>query len=140
MKGTTTEEEEGGRARERARMEQAEVQDVDMANDNGAATVLFLHLSLSHHRFILSNFFSILGDLSWNSRSDWKLMQDVEDMKKRLKEMEDEAAALREMQAKVEKEMGAVQGSFHVSVFAFLLLGDAGVVFLCPNCMMQISL
>lgn len=28
-------------------------------------------------------------------------------MKKRLKEMEDEAAALREMQAKVEKEMGA---------------------------------
>ncbi|KVH93416.1 Nucleotide-binding, alpha-beta plait [Cynara cardunculus var. scolymus] len=29
------------------------------------------------------------------------------DMKKRLKEMEDEAAALREMQAKVEKEMGA---------------------------------
>ncbi|XP_021863611.1 polyadenylate-binding protein 2 isoform X2 [Spinacia oleracea] len=34
---------------------------------------------------------------------------DVEDMRKRLKEMEDEAAALREMQAKVEKEMGAVQ-------------------------------
>ena len=32
-------------------------------------------------------------------------------MKKRLKEMEEEAAALREMQAKVEKEMGAVQGS-----------------------------
>lgn len=32
-------------------------------------------------------------------------------MKKRLKEMEDEAAALREMQAKVEQEMGAVQGS-----------------------------
>lgn len=31
-------------------------------------------------------------------------------MKKRLKEMEDEAAALREMQAKVEQEMGAVQG------------------------------
>ncbi|GMN58924.1 hypothetical protein TIFTF001_028022 [Ficus carica] len=30
-------------------------------------------------------------------------------MKKRLKEMEDEAAALREMQAKVEKEMGSVQ-------------------------------
>lgn len=33
-------------------------------------------------------------------------------MKKRLKEMEEEAAALREMQAKVEKEMGAVQGIF----------------------------
>lgn len=32
-------------------------------------------------------------------------------MNKRLKEMEDEAAALREMQAKVEQEMGAVQGS-----------------------------
>lgn len=31
-------------------------------------------------------------------------------MKKRLKEMEDEAAALKEMQAKVEKEMGSVQG------------------------------
>lgn len=33
-------------------------------------------------------------------------------MKKRLKEMEDEAAALREMQAKVEKEMGSAQGEF----------------------------
>lgn len=31
-------------------------------------------------------------------------------MKKRLKEIEEEASALREMQAKVEKEMGAVQG------------------------------
>lgn len=31
-------------------------------------------------------------------------------MKKRLKEMEEEAGALRDMQAKVEKEMGAVQG------------------------------
>ncbi|KAM7499485.1 hypothetical protein LguiA_023899 [Lonicera macranthoides] len=35
--------------------------------------------------------------------------KDLEDMKKRLKEIEDEAGALREMQAKVEKEMGAVQ-------------------------------
>ena len=34
---------------------------------------------------------------------------DLDDMKKRLKEMEDEAAALRKMQAKVEKEMGSVQ-------------------------------
>ncbi|GAB2292005.1 Polyadenylate-binding protein 2 [Dionaea muscipula] len=34
---------------------------------------------------------------------------DVEEMRKRLKEMEDEAAALREMHAKVEKEMGSVQ-------------------------------
>ncbi|KAL5973777.1 NAD-dependent glutamate dehydrogenase [Asimina triloba] len=35
--------------------------------------------------------------------------EDLEEMKKRLKEIEDEAGALREMQAKVEKEMGAVQ-------------------------------
>ncbi|CAI9769220.1 unnamed protein product [Fraxinus pennsylvanica] len=34
---------------------------------------------------------------------------ELDDMKKRLKEMEDEAAALREMQSKVEQEMGAVQ-------------------------------
>ena len=32
-------------------------------------------------------------------------------MKKRLKEIEEEAATLREMQAKVKKEMGSVQGS-----------------------------
>ncbi|KAF9663413.1 hypothetical protein SADUNF_Sadunf17G0047200 [Salix dunnii] len=36
---------------------------------------------------------------------------ELDDMKKRLKEMEDEAAALREMQAKVEKEMGSVQAN-----------------------------
>ncbi|KAL5563262.1 hypothetical protein UlMin_033009 [Ulmus minor] len=34
---------------------------------------------------------------------------ELDDMKKRLKEIEDEAAALREMQAKVEKEMGSAQ-------------------------------
>lgn len=34
--------------------------------------------------------------------------KELEEMKKRLKEMEDEAAALREMQARVEKEMGAL--------------------------------
>ena len=39
------------------------------------------------------------------------LLQELDEMKKRLKEMEEEAAALREMQAKVEKEMGAVQGA-----------------------------
>jgi len=38
-------------------------------------------------------------------------VQELEDMKRRLKEMEDEAAALREMQARVEKEMGAVPGA-----------------------------
>ncbi|XP_068649669.1 polyadenylate-binding protein 2-like isoform X2 [Aristolochia californica] len=35
--------------------------------------------------------------------------ENLEDMKKRLKEIEEEAGALREMQAKVEKEMGVVQ-------------------------------
>ncbi|CAL9173983.1 unnamed protein product [Musa hybrid cultivar] len=38
-------------------------------------------------------------------------LQELDEMKRRLKEMEDEAAALREIQAKVEKEMGAVQES-----------------------------
>lgn len=42
-------------------------------------------------------------------------------MKKRLKEMEDEAAALREMQAKVEKEMGSVQGASFFCLFFFSL-------------------
>ncbi|KAJ6809768.1 polyadenylate-binding protein 2-like isoform X1 [Iris pallida] len=45
--------------------------------------------------------------------------ENLEEMKKRLKEIEEEAGALREMQAKVEKEMSAVQGpsppSFSVS-------------------------
>jgi hypothetical protein len=40
-------------------------------------------------------------------------------MKKRLKEMEDEAAALREMQAKVEMQMGSTQGFLSFSVFFF---------------------
>ncbi|CAL5322876.1 unnamed protein product [Camellia sinensis] len=35
--------------------------------------------------------------------------KDLEDMKKALKEIEEEAGALREMQSKVEKEMGTVQ-------------------------------
>ncbi|CAK9177525.1 unnamed protein product [Ilex paraguariensis] len=35
--------------------------------------------------------------------------KDLEDMKRRLKEIEEEAGALRDMQAKVEKEMGPVQ-------------------------------
>lgn len=37
-------------------------------------------------------------------------------MKKRLKEIEDEAGALREMQAKVEKEMGSAQGFTHLNI------------------------
>jgi histone H3/H4 len=39
--------------------------------------------------------------------ADDDAVKELDEMKKRLKEMEDEAAALREMQAKVEKEMGA---------------------------------
>lgn len=54
-------------------------------------------------------------------------------MKKRLKEMEEEAAALREMQAKVEKEMGAVQGVsfFFLSCNYDLFLLFAGSQFCC---------
>ena len=43
----------------------------------------------------------------------------MDDMKKRLKEMEDEAAALREMQAKVESQMGSAQGFLFVCIFFF---------------------
>ncbi|KAK9011967.1 hypothetical protein V6N11_040038 [Hibiscus sabdariffa] len=39
------------------------------------------------------------------SAADEDAVKELDEMKKRLKEMEDEAAALREMQAKVEKEM-----------------------------------
>jgi len=50
-------------------------------------------------------------------------------MKKRLKEMEDEAAALREMQAKVEKEMGSVQGA---SFFCFVIFSLQKNVYMKP--------
>ncbi|CAN4123429.1 unnamed protein product [Withania somnifera] len=47
--------------------------------------------------------------------------KELENMKRRLKEIEDEAGALREMQAKVEKEMGSSQGftyfPLHLSLF-----------------------
>ncbi|XP_062163912.1 uncharacterized protein LOC133870726 isoform X2 [Alnus glutinosa] len=54
------------------------------------------------------------ADVEMSSRVEDEDLQDpnskeLEDMKKRLKEIEEEAGALREMQAKVEKEMGAVQ-------------------------------
>ncbi|KAK2632065.1 hypothetical protein EUGRSUZ_L02054 [Eucalyptus grandis] len=39
------------------------------------------------------------------STADDDAVKELDEMKKRLKEMEEEAAALREMQAKVEKEM-----------------------------------
>ncbi|KAJ6358569.1 hypothetical protein OIU76_000309 [Salix suchowensis] len=56
------------------------------------------------------------ADIDMSSRAEEDEYQDpnskdLEDMKKRLKEIEEEASALREMQAKVEKEMGAVQDS-----------------------------
>ncbi|MBA0581889.1 hypothetical protein Gorai_024051 [Gossypium raimondii] len=58
------------------------------------------------------------------SAADEDAVKELDEMKKRLKEMEDEAAALREMQAKVEKEMGAVQGFSHLSLpFLVFLLG-----------------
>lgn len=41
---------------------------------------------------------------------DAAAVKELDEMKRRLKEMEEEAAALREMQAKVEKEIGTVQG------------------------------
>ena len=47
------------------------------------------------------------------------VLQELDDMKKRLKEMEDEAAALREMQAKVEMQMGSTQGLLSFSFFFF---------------------
>ncbi|PKA49530.1 putative polyadenylate-binding protein [Apostasia shenzhenica] len=47
-------------------------------------------------------------------------LQELDEMKKRLKEMEEEAAALREMQAKVEKEMGA--GQVAIAIFIVLVI------------------
>lgn len=47
-------------------------------------------------------------------------------MKKRLQEIEEEAGALREMQAKVEKEMGATQG-----LFAYLSAAHLVTCYLC---------
>ncbi|KAF8380615.1 hypothetical protein HHK36_028103 [Tetracentron sinense] len=48
-------------------------------------------------------------EMSRADDEDSNSKENLEEMKKRLKEMEEEAGALREMQAKVEKEMGAVQ-------------------------------
>ncbi|KAK4716868.1 hypothetical protein R3W88_015206 [Solanum pinnatisectum] len=49
------------------------------------------------------------ADMDNHPAADEDAIKELDEMKKRLKEMEDEAAALREMQAKVEKEMGSVQ-------------------------------
>jgi len=59
--------------------------------------------------------------------SQFRGVQELEDMKKRLKEMEEEAAALRDMQAKVEKEMGGSQGS------NFLICSELLVWLECTN-------
>ncbi|KAJ6754674.1 hypothetical protein OIU79_027310 [Salix purpurea] len=48
-------------------------------------------------------------DVDMDAAETNESVPELDDMKKRLKEMEDEAAALLEMQAKVEKEMGSVQ-------------------------------
>uniref|UniRef100_A0A2N9HAQ9 Polyadenylate-binding protein 2 n=1 Tax=Fagus sylvatica TaxID=28930 RepID=A0A2N9HAQ9_FAGSY len=60
------------------------------------------------------------ADVDMSAADDYTV-KELDEMKKRLKEMEEEAAALREMQAKVEKEMGAVQWAVLVlnSLFAF---------------------
>ncbi|QHO08265.1 Polyadenylate-binding protein [Arachis hypogaea] len=47
--------------------------------------------------------------------------EDFDDMDKRLKDIEDETAALKEMQAKVKKEMGSVQALSHLAVKAIFL-------------------
>ncbi|PSS32457.1 Polyadenylate-binding protein [Actinidia chinensis var. chinensis] len=49
------------------------------------------------------------ADVDMSRADDDSNSKDLEDMKKRLKEIEEEAGALREMQAKVEREMGSVQ-------------------------------
>ncbi|KAK6135562.1 hypothetical protein DH2020_030670 [Rehmannia glutinosa] len=54
--------------------------------------------------------------------------QDLESMKKRLQEIEEEAGALREMQAKVEKDMGATQ------VLGVLLAGQLQLRTLTGHC------
>ncbi|KAL9329662.1 hypothetical protein ACSQ67_004665 [Phaseolus vulgaris] len=49
------------------------------------------------------------GDVDMSAADDDAAVKELDEMKRRLKEMEEEAAALREMQAKVEKEIGSVQ-------------------------------
>ncbi|KAI3805109.1 hypothetical protein L1987_27170 [Smallanthus sonchifolius] len=57
------------------------------------------------------------GDVEMGTTDD---DAELDEMKKRLKEIEEEAATLREMQAKVEKEMGAVQGQFFIPFLDFV--------------------
>ncbi|KMT12310.1 hypothetical protein BVRB_5g102520 [Beta vulgaris subsp. vulgaris] len=51
------------------------------------------------------------ADVAGTDAEDDSKSQNLEDMKKRLEELEDEAGALREMQAKVEQEMGIPEES-----------------------------
>lgn len=90
--------------------------DVDMsAADDDAVKVLFLFLE-----FYLNLFCFQKPQICQLLYKTCMFVQELDEMKKRLKEMEEEAAALREMQAKVEKEMGAVQG-FYFSLIDFIL-------------------
>jgi len=59
------------------------------------------------------------GDVDMSAADDDAAVKELDEMKRRLKEMEEEAAALREMQAKVEKEIGSVQG-FSLHLFIIL--------------------
>lgn len=56
------------------------------------------------------------GDIDMSAADDDAAVKELDEMKRRLKEMEEEAAALREMQAKVEKEIGSVQGFFIILI------------------------
>ncbi|MED6157954.1 Polyadenylate-binding protein 2 [Stylosanthes scabra] len=49
------------------------------------------------------------ADVDMSAPDDDPAVKELDEMKRRLKEMEEEAAALREMQAKVEKEIGSAQ-------------------------------
>ena len=59
------------------------------------------------------------GDVDMSAPDDDPAVKELDEMKRRLKEMEEEAAALREMQAKVEKEIGSVQGESSI-LFVFV--------------------
>lgn len=105
------------RCRRSSVAEAMENDDVDMqgAENNEEAVRIFIYFV---HYYSFLNFLYLAHFVCQN----W--MQDLDDMKKRLKEMEDEAAALREMQAKVEKEMGAVQGFLFLLSSLFLFNSD----------------
>jgi len=67
------------------------------------------------------------GDVDMSAADDDAAVKELDEMKRRLKEMEEEAAALREMQAKVEKEIGSVQG---FSSHLFIILSSINQFYL----------